>query len=199
PGPDPLERDEVILVLAHLNTAFHPMWRNYFEMAIFAGLRPSEQIALRWSAVDARLEQIRIDAARVRARDKGTKSNKVRYVDLQTPALRALERQRAFTWSPTGFVFTNPRTGKRFADSSRPLEVWHKALRSVNIRERGAKQTRHTYATLCLHAGMNPAYVSRQMGHANAKMFFEVYSRWIDGDANTREKAKMDAYLEVGH
>ena len=197
PGPDPLERDEVLLVLAHLHAAYHPMWHNYFEIAIFAGLRPSEQIALRWPAVDARREQIRIDAARVRARDKGTKTNKVRYVDLQTPAIKALERQRALTWTQNGFVFINPRTGQRFADSSRPLEVWHKALRGVNIRERGAKQTRHTYATLCLHAGMNPAYVSRQMGHANAKMFFEVYSRWIDGDANTREKAKMDAYLKA--
>ncbi len=53
PDPAPLERDEVNLVLAHLNAAFHPMWRNYFEITIFAGLRPLGQIALRWHAVDA--------------------------------------------------------------------------------------------------------------------------------------------------
>lgn len=43
------------------------------------------------------------------------------------------------------------------------------------------------------------------MSQANAKInarywpkcFFEVYSGWIDGDANTRGKAKMDAYLEA--
>jgi len=79
--------------------------------------------------VDSRREQIRIDAARVRARDKGTKSKKVRYVDLQTPAINALERQRTLTKSQNGFVFINPGTGQRFADSSRPLEVWQKALR----------------------------------------------------------------------
>jgi integrase len=151
PDPDPLERDEVILLLAHPRAAFHPMWHNYFEIAILAGLRPSELIALRWPAVDARREQVRVDAARVRARDKGTKTNKIRYVDLQTPALNAPGRQRALTWSPNGFVFINPRTRQRFADSSRPPEAWHKALRGVNIGERGAKQTRHTYATLCLH------------------------------------------------
>lgn len=88
-APGPLERDEVIRILAHLNAAFHPMWRNHFEIAISAGLRPSEQIALRWHAVDARREQIRVDAARVRTRNKGTKTNKVRYVDLQTPAMKA--------------------------------------------------------------------------------------------------------------
>lgn len=26
-------------------------------------------------------------------------------------------------------------------------------------------------------------------------MFFETYSRWLDGHANDREKAKMDAFL----
>jgi len=35
-------------------------------------------------------------------------------------------------------------------------------------------------------------------GQANAKMFFEIYSRWVDGDANTHEKAKMDAFLKAG-
>ncbi|RZT99180.1 hypothetical protein EV681_0963 [Advenella incenata] len=43
------------------------------------------------------------------------------------------------------------------------------------------------------------------MGQASAKInarywprcFFEVYSGWIDGDANTRRRAKMDAYLEA--
>lgn len=42
-------------------------------------------------------------------------------------------------------------------------------------------------------ADMNPAYISRQMEHKNARIFFEVYSKWIDGAANDREKAKMDA------
>lgn len=29
------------------------------------------------------------------------------------------------------------------------------------------------------------------MGHTNAKMFFEVYSKWIDGAANQLEKDKV--------
>ncbi|WP_454692967.1 hypothetical protein [Achromobacter aegrifaciens] len=31
------------------------------------------------------------------------------------------------------------------------------------------------------------------MGHKNAQMFFGVYSKWIDGESNQREKAKMAA------
>lgn len=75
--------------------------------------------------------------------------------------------------------------------------VWRPTLKALGIRHRDARQTRHTFTTMCLMAGMNPAYVSRQMGHKNAKIFFEVYAKWIDGSANEREKSKMDAMLSA--
>lgn len=56
-----------------------------------------------------------------------------------------------------------------------------------------ARHTQDTFATMCLHANMNPGYISRQMGHTNARMFFEVYSKWIDADASDRERSKLDA------
>jgi integrase len=56
-------------------------------------------------------------------------------------------------------------------------------------------QTRHTYATLALMSGVNPAYISRQLGHKNAKMLFEVYAKWIDQADRGREKAKIEAAL----
>ncbi|NYT78628.1 site-specific integrase [Alcaligenaceae bacterium] len=195
PGPDPLEPGEVLRVIDYLRATQHPTWHNYFEVAMFTGIRPSEQIALRWPAVDFRREQLCIRAARVRSREKDTKTHRIRYVDLQSRAAQALIRQRELTHTLTGHIFINPCTGRFFASSATAMDVWREALRETGIRPRSARQTRHTYATLCLHAGMNPAYVSRQMGHTNAKMFFETYSRWLDGHANDREKAKMDAFL----
>ena len=50
---------------------------------------------------------------------------------------------------------------------------------------------------MCLHAQMNPAYVSRQMGHVDPQMFFRVYSKWMDGEASDREKAKLDALFSL--
>ncbi len=46
---------------------------------------------------------------------------------------------------------------------------------------------------MCLHAEMNPAYLSRQMGHTNPRMFFEVYSNWMNGAASVWEKAELRA------
>lgn len=191
PAPDPLEVSEVMLVLAYLRDHCHPNWWNYFTVAFFGGLRPSEEIALKWSRTDFRREQMRIDSARVRRIDKGTKTLVVRDVDLQSPALEALERQKSVEGRRSDFVFFNPANGERLTDTSAPLEIWRSTLEALEIRERDARQTRHTYATMGLHAGMNPGYLSRQMGHTNAKMFFEVYSKWIDGAANQLEKDKM--------
>lgn len=62
-----------------------------------------------------------------------------------------------------------------FPDTAAAVQsVWCPTIKALGIRDRVA---RHTFATLCLMAGMNPAYVSRQMGHINAKMFFETYSK----------------------
>ncbi|OZI31764.1 hypothetical protein CAL29_28250 [Bordetella genomosp. 10] len=194
--PDPLDLEEVELVLAHILQKYGPQWHNYFEVAFFAGPRPSEEIALLWPKIDFRREQMRIDAARVRTLDKDTKTHVSRDVDLQTRALDALQRQKEHTFLAGGHVFLNPETGQPFVDTSAPMDlVWRPTLKALGIRHRDARQTRHTYATLCLVAQMNPAYVSRQMGHRNAKMFFEVYAKWIDGAANEREKSKMDAML----
>jgi len=44
---------------------------------------------------------------------------------------------------------------------------------------RRAYQTRHTTATLWLAAGENPEWIARQMGHANTKMLFTIYSRFV--------------------
>ena len=65
----------------------------------------------------------------------------------------------------------------------------------MGIRYRSPYQTRHTYATIALMNGVNPAYISRQLGHKNAKMLFEVYAKWIDRADRGREKAKIEAAL----
>ncbi len=194
PEPDPLLMSEVLQVIEHVDKYYGGAWRNYFELAFFTGVRPSEQIALQWTRVDLSREQIRIDQARVRRHNKATKTYKSRDVDLQGPALEALRRQKQLTFDPRGHVFLNPQTGEPFVDTADAVQkVWRPTLSALGIRDRDARQTRHTYATLGLHAGMNPGYLSRQMGHKNAQMFFRVYSKWIDGESNQREKAKMAA------
>jgi integrase len=53
---------------------------------------------------------------------------------------------------------------------------------------------RHTYATLGLMSGANPAFLAKQLGHS-LQMFFNVYADWIDGANNDLEMEKIDASI----
>ncbi|TFW06144.1 site-specific integrase [Oxalobacteraceae bacterium OM1] len=198
-SPDPLELEQIDRVLNHL-LQFDAQWLNYFEFAIFSGLRPSELIALKWTHIDFRRKKVSVKGARVRGRDKETKSKRVRHVDLQTRALAALTRQKMYTFETSEYVFCNPATGQRLLSTSTALEkAWKPALAAAGVPYRPARQTRHTFATMCLHAGMIPLYVAQQMGHSDPNLFFKVYAKWIDGDANRREIEKLDSLFLTIH
>ncbi|MDO8697365.1 MAG: hypothetical protein Q7J74_09680, partial [Pseudomonas sp.] len=49
---------------------------------------------------------------------------------------------------------------------------------------------RHTYATICLMAGMTPAFVAKQLGHS-VQMLLDTYARWIDSDSDLLELEKL--------
>jgi integrase len=194
PAPDPLTRDEALAIIAHIEKK-NPAMARYFTFAFFTGLRPSEMIALQWGDIDFRAGSMRVQRARVRSIDKDTKTHTARDVELSEPAMQALKEQKATSFMAGTHVWLAP-SGTVFADTDIPVRVfWRPALRALGIRDRDARQTRHTYATICLMAGMNPAYVSRQMGHSSPKMLFEVYSRWIDGADGGRQKGLLDAFI----
>jgi len=196
PGPDPLTRDEVAAILGRL--ARDPSIERYFRFAFYTGLRPSELIALSWADVDLRRGMVRVQRAKVRTIDKDTKTHAARDVELVAPALEALVEQKAETYLAGGPVWTNPRTRRAWADTADLVaRYWRPTLKALGIRDRDARQTRHTYATLCLAAGLNPAYVSRQMGHASTKMFFEVYSTWIEGADQGVQRRAFEAFLSL--
>lgn len=191
PGPDPFELAEVNLLLGKMRS---DQAVAYFELAFFSGLRPSELIALRWSKVDLRSGTLLVDAAITRWKEKGTKTGVARTVELTGRALDALERQRARTQLAGGHVFLGD-DGTPFTSTDGPLDAWWKpAMKLSGLRQRDARQTRHTFATLCLTAGITPGWVARQLGHS-PEMFFRVYSRWIDGADKGAERRKLDAFI----
>lgn len=190
-GPDPLTLAEIERVLEVAGD-----WRNYFEVALFTGLRPSEQIALQWSDVDLDEKTITIRTARVRGIDKGTKTSHIRTIRLPDRAHAALTRQRAAS-AFMDRVFVHPVSQIKFADTQPPSDAWKRLCKLAGVRGRDARQTRHTYATQMLLAGVKPAFISRQMGHTNSQMFFKTYSKWLDSDDDWREIDKLNVTISV--
>jgi len=206
PPPDPLSLGEMEAVLADLQrNADERVWA-YFEFAFMTGMRPEELIELRWGDIDWNNDTARVQRARTSGEVKDLKTHNVRDVDLVSRALLALEVMKRYTQlgGTTDAdrelgrqIFQSPVTGKAWHDERSQRDTfWRPALRRCGIRWRRPYQTRHTYATNSLAAQVNPTYVARQLGHANAKMLFTVYAKWIDGSDRGREKAKLEASLK---
>jgi integrase len=78
----------------------------------------------------------------------------------------------------------------RSGDQALRLGPWRRALRAAGVRYRYPYQMRHTYASMMLSAGENPAWIARQMGHADWGMIRRTYARWMpDVEPNAGEKA----------
>lgn len=197
-APDPLSTAEMERILADLRERYDPRVHAYFEFAFLTGMRPEELIALQWGDVDWNHATVKVARARTAGEEKDLKNYNSRDVDLLGRAVAALQAMKPWTFmgGQDAAIFQNPVTNRPWHDErSQRDHYWTPSLRRLGIRRRRAYQTRHTYAANALAAGVNPAYIARQMGHKNAKMLFSVYAKWIDGADRGREKAKLEAAL----
>lgn len=197
PEPDPFTAEEKDLVLGHMQRRYDERVWNYYEFAFHTGLRPSEEIALKWADIDWRRKKVLISRAQVDYEEKGTKTHTVREIDLNDRALAALTRQKAYTFmkDPDGeaYVFSNPNTGKQWQGVQAQLRCfWNPTLRALGLRHRDAYQTRHTFATMLLMAGVNVGWIAKQMGHAKITTTLNRYARWIDGADKGAEATKAN-------
>jgi integrase len=200
PPPDPFTAEEMTMIVAHMWEHYHVVIPAYFQFCFATGLRPSEAIALRWGDIDWNRRTVTVSRAHVRHQDKGTKTHNVRDVDLNDMAVAALTAMKPYTFmkAPNSPVFCSPE-GKPWLSERRQREdFFHPALRTCGIRLRKAYNTRHTFATINLMAGVNPAYIASQLGHADTTMLFKHYAKWIRGADSGTEAAKSRAAFGAG-
>jgi integrase len=194
--PDPLTAGERDAILGDLAKHYDPRVLAYFQFAFFTGMRPEELIALQWGDIDGRRSMARVQRVRTfkgSERD-GSKTHAERDVDLVPEALAALQIMRPWTsmQGEAAAIFQNPVTGKPWHDErSQRDHYWKPALKRLRIRSRRPYCTRHTFATVALMGGVNPAYIAAQLGHATPKTTFDKYARWIsDGGAAAKVLAQ---------
>lgn len=65
------------------------------------------------------------------------------------------------------------------------------ALNSLGMRQRPQYNCRHTYATICLMAGMMPAFIANQLGHS-VQMLLTTYARWLNSSGDWDELNKFE-------
>ncbi|MBN4787701.1 site-specific integrase [Enterobacter hormaechei] len=201
--PDPLLLHEYHALIAPLPRK----WILIIIVSVHTGMRPGEVCALAWEDIDLKKGEIHVSRSLT---NKGLfvppKTDAgIRTITLLKPALDALKEQYEITGNNPRqqiifhhrelgktetqnlrFVFSPERctSGKNRYFSKNSISYgWKRGTKLSGIRERNPYQSRHTYACWTLMAGANPSFIASQMGHEDARMVYEVYSKWI-GDMN---------------
>lgn len=94
-------------------------------------------------------------------------------------------------------VFPPSKGGLWIKEPSVTIKHFHAALDALSIRRRRQYDTRHTYATMCLMAGMNPAFIAGQLGHS-VQMLLSTYAKWLNSASDWSELEKLQTRVKTG-
>ena len=178
--PKPFNQDEIKKILNALPVPYS----QFFQFAIYTGLRTGELLGLRWEDLDLERQVAHIRVAITSGKEKTPKtSGSIRTVELHPVAMDAIVKLKATKYIDAKRVFIDPKTMReyKYADGLRKY-IWKPTLEKLEIPYRYPYQCRHTYASMMLSQGKNPMWVAKQMGHADWGMIRKIYGRWIQPD-----------------
>ncbi|MFJ3259687.1 tyrosine-type recombinase/integrase [Pseudomonas sp. NPDC086581] len=201
--PDPFTQEEADRIIAAMYARdFWPtsIYAALYEFMFYTGMRIQEALALQWDAVDIQQKQARIFRVLALGEiEERTKTHKTRTVLLNHRALHALEFARAYaerrkkgvgSVKTTPFVFFPSKNHEHVKQTSDIHHQWRPTLQALGIRYRRPYNCRHTYATMCLMSGMNPAFIAQQLGNT-VQVLLSTYARWINSGSDWSEIAKL--------
>jgi integrase len=194
--PPKLERDEIRPLdrgqtRRLLEVAEGDRLQALYVVAVTAGLRPGEMLALRWSDVDQEAGTLRINRALSGGEFAATKTSRSRRkVELSNTARAALRAHRkrqleeqmkkAGLWKDHGLVFPStvgtPLSHRNVVRSFKAL-LKRAGLPAVTR----LYDLRHTCATLLLNSNVHPKYVQELLGHASIAQTLDTYSHVLKG------------------
>jgi len=177
------------------------IWKTYFTMALFTGLRRGEMISLQWSDIDFNNMTVSVTKSTASTskgqiiKEPKTKAGR-RVVSLPLPVITLLNQwkieQEAFNKeagnTETGFIFTQD-DGTQMHLSS-PTHKFREILNLYNASVPSTEQLpiitlhdlRHCTASLLISAGADVATVSRMLGHSKISMTLDRYTHAIHSD-----------------
>lgn len=163
------------------------MW----TLALGTGLRPGEDLALRWEDVDFNQGLLHVRHSLWRSRQRGslpelvdpkTESSK-RTVPLSPGLLALLRKHRSRqaqerlaagpAWQDNGFLF--PLADGRPTPAEHARYQFYQVIRKAGLPRMSPHGLRHSAATLLIQAGIDPRTVADQLGHSSVKTTLEWY------------------------
>ncbi len=171
---------------------YHPL----FLMAVRAGLRRGELVALQWGDIQLGSDDkdsdrfILVQHNYVRREHTTTKSKKSRRVDLSRELRRALIELRDKRLLEAYLKGRNDISEELVFRSHEgtildPDNLYHRVflpvLAKAGIRKIRLHDLRHTFGSLLLQNGASIVYVKEQMGHSSIQVTVDIYGHLIPG------------------
>lgn len=194
PDIKPLALDEV----RYLADRWTPFWSIWLTVLCYTGMRTGEWSALTWKRVrfDDDIIEVRDTWTRSRLDTPKTKAGR-RDITMLPPVRDALLDLAVLYWQEgieSPLVFPN-EVGRPLAVNNLSRRFWTPALDAAKVEPRVVYQTRHTFASLMLQAGEDPAWIAKQMGHTSIQVLFDKYARFIQ--STTRKDGS--AFMKMMH
>jgi integrase len=163
-----LSREQVDKLIAALPEAY----RALVELAVFAGPRQGELLALRWSDINWERSEIAITRTRYGGHYTSPKTHSSRRVVSVAPQILAKLKPHADL--PDSPIFTN-RDGKPLDRSNLVQRVFEPALAAAGLPRIRWHDLRHTYVALANSVGVDAKTIQAQIGHSQITTTMDGY------------------------
>ena len=197
--PKPKKISANVLTLAevedYLDAAQRLEYLPMFLLALTAGLRQGELIALKWSDLDTKKRMLTITEKRsVERRELVEYEGGTRTISLTSEVVKLLIEEHARHPS-SPLMFMHPATQKPY--SPQMVRRFHSEI----IREAGLdhirfEDLRHTCAVLSLQNGVGVEEVAQMLGHFRAAMTRQNYEDYLVSPVTKSENKTSEASQE---
>ncbi|MEO0373030.1 MAG: tyrosine-type recombinase/integrase [Cyanobacteria bacterium P01_A01_bin.17] len=166
---EPFTREERERIISTFSTdQYYSGYTQLIKFLFFTGCRPSEAIALQWKHIDdyVHFEQAVAHSENGLVLKMGLKTQERRRFRINRQLrdiLSAIEPEESYT--SEDYLFPSPE-GKFIDVNNFRNRAWKSVLGKCGIPYRKLYQTRHTFVTLCLEAGIDAKDVARLVGNS---------------------------------
>ncbi len=197
----PAEAETFLQAAKEICPEYHPL----FLMALRAGLRRGELVAVQWGDMQFGKDEedgnrfIVVQHNYVRREHTTTKSKKSRRVDMSRELRRVLvelrdNRLASFLKGKNDIsdelVFLTP-DGTILDPDNLYHRYFQPVLTKAGLRKIRLHDLRHTFGSLLIQSGASIVYVKEQMGHSSIQVTVDIYGHLIPG-ANVSFVDRLD-------
>lgn len=157
------ERD--LIIQAFESNTYYSHYSSFVRFLFLTGCRTSEAIGLQWQHVSQDLSTITFCEAVVYKKRKSTKTGKVRKFPVNDSLRSLLKKIRPIKPAPDELVFPSPQ-GLTIDGHNFLTRAWKTVLSDLPFQYRSVYNTRHTFISLCLEAGVKVTQVAQWVGNS---------------------------------